>query len=216
MVATFALVASAPLITIAVVLVKLTSPGPAFFRQKRIGQNGEPFILVKLRTMSAAKPGSMVTSANDPRITTIGRWLRRTKIDELPSFWNVIRGDMALVGPRPEVPNYVDLDCSKWKEILSVRPGLADPVTAQLRNEQELLSQVENTDDFYREVLQPYKLDGYLKFVRGKDVRNDLLVLYHTTRAAVLPGSAAPPTLEELRSGKDAASPQLVYEACSR
>ena len=123
------LIAAAPVIALAGAGVATSSGLPVFFRQKRVGRNGRHFTLVKLRTMRVERAGLQVTANDDSRVTAVGRFLRRSKLDELPELWNILKGDMSFVGPRPEVPAYVDLQNPAWKEVLSARPGLTDPVT---------------------------------------------------------------------------------------
>jgi lipopolysaccharide/colanic/teichoic acid biosynthesis glycosyltransferase len=189
-----ALAIVAPLIGIAALAVALTSRGPILFRHQRAGRGGRPFTLLKLRTMHANVGGPEVTARADPRITAVGRILRATKIDELPELWNVVRGDMALVGPRPEALRYVDLSDARWREALSVRPGITDPVTLALRNEETLLQAAErNADEFYRRFLLPYKLRGYCEYLRERTWRRDVDVLRLTIAAIVVPHRAPAP-----------------------
>jgi lipopolysaccharide/colanic/teichoic acid biosynthesis glycosyltransferase len=188
-----------PLLLISAVLIKITSRGAVLFRQKRVGRNGREFTLYKLRTMRSGNKGLLITAATDRRITSLGKFLRKTKIDELPELWNVLRGDMSFVGPRPEVPQLVDLNEPHWQEILQVRPGITDPVTLRLRNEELLLAKVMDKEAFYREVLQPYKLNGYAKFIKRRTWKTDIIVICQTIRAILLPKSAPPPTVEEVR-----------------
>lgn len=124
--------------------------------------------------------------------------MRRYKLDELPQLWNVVRGEMSLVGPRPEVPEYVDTENSLWREILEIRPGITDPVSLRLRNEEQLLASVADKEAFYTEILQPYKLRGWAEYARGKTRRTDLQILVRTLKVIILPKTAAPPTPEEL------------------
>ena len=195
--ATLGLVISAPVLAISAVIIRLTSSGPAIFRQERVGRNGKPFTLFKLRTMKSFS-GALVTASNDSRITPIGKILRCSKIDELPELWNVVRGDMSIVGPRPEVPELVNLENPLWSEILNSRPGLTDPVTLRLRNEEQLLASVADGRSFYRDVVQPYKIRGYLNFLRNRNWITDLRVISGTLRAIVRPTTAVPPTREEM------------------
>ena len=192
------LLLAAPVLAVSAVLIKMGSAGPVFFRQERVGRLGKSFNLLKLRSMMINQGGSMVTAGDDIRITSVGKILRKTKIDELPCFWNVLRGDMSFVGPRPEVPALVDLNDLQWREILTVRPGITDPVTLRLRNEENLLAEIEDKEQFYREVLQPYKLRGYLDHVRNKNWRSDIRIISQTLKTIVLPNTAIPPTTEEL------------------
>ncbi|MGB7201880.1 MAG: sugar transferase [Pyrinomonadaceae bacterium] len=197
--ALFGLVVAAPVLIVCAILIILNSRGPIFFRQKRIGLKGKEFTLFKLRTMAVAKTGRMITSADDFRITSVGRILRKTKIDELPELWNVLRGDMSFVGPRPEVSEFVDLDDPLWQEILEHKPGITDPVTLRLRNEEQLLATVIDKELYYREVLQPYKTRGYAKFVRDKSWKTDLRIIGRTLKAVLLPASVGTPSKEELQ-----------------
>jgi lipopolysaccharide/colanic/teichoic acid biosynthesis glycosyltransferase len=183
------LVAAAPVIGIAALAVVATSGWPVFFRQTRVGRDGKPFTLVKLRSMRASTGGPQVTARRDPRVTAVGALLRRTKLDELPELWNVLRGDMSFVGPRPEVPGYVDLADPVWARILKVRPGLTDPVTLRLRDEEALMETVagEERDRYYRETLQPLKLAGYQQYLERRTSWSDLGVICDTI-LALLPG----------------------------
>src|SRR6266851_4773372 len=174
----FGLVVTSPLLLASAAVVTLTSPGGALFRQKRVGLNGKIFTLYKLRTMRSSNDGPEVTSGNDARITRTGRVLRQTKLDELPTLWNVLRGDMSLVGPRPEVPRYVNLKDPTWQEVLAARPGITDPVTLRLRSEEAMLAQVNgDAEQFYLNDLQPRKLKGYLAYLHERNWRSDLSVL---------------------------------------
>jgi len=175
------LVLSAPLLLLSAVAVMLTSPGGFLFPQKRVGRHGNTFVLYKLRTMRASSTGPQVTSGDDARITQVGKFLRKTKLDELPTLWNVLRGDMSLVGPRPEVPRYFDRTNPRWQVIMEVRPGVTDPVTLQLRDEEALLAEVGgNIEHFYVETLQPMKLDGYVHYLQQRSWKSDLHVFWKT------------------------------------
>ena len=197
--AVFGLIVTIPFLFVFAVLIKLDSRGQILFRQKRVGLNGELFTLYKLRTMAASKPGPMITAEGDQRVTKIGKILRKTKIDELPELWNVLRGDMSFVGPRPEVPEYVDLDDPIWREILTHRPGITDPVTLRLRNEEHLLALVVDKERYYREVVQPYKLRGYANFIRTKSWKTDLRIIGRTLMAVAVPTSVKAPSREEMQ-----------------
>jgi lipopolysaccharide/colanic/teichoic acid biosynthesis glycosyltransferase len=141
--------------------------------------------------MKPSEAGPQVTAGGDRRITGVGRWLRRSKLDELPELWNVLRGDMSFVGPRPEVPAYVDASDPLWREILLVRPGLTDPVTVALRDEESLLKSASDPERYYRETLQPQKLEGYRAYLRRRTWKSDLRVLWQTAGAILRPGLAA-------------------------
>jgi lipopolysaccharide/colanic/teichoic acid biosynthesis glycosyltransferase len=198
--ATIGLVATAPLLIVVAILIKFTSKGPILFRQQRVGLSGSRFTLLKLRTMTVASSGPLITSANDGRVTRLGRPLRRFKIDELPELWNVLRGDMSFVGPRPEVPEFVDLSDPMWKTILTHRPGITDPVTLRLRNEEQLLARVVDKERYYREVVQPLKLRGYYKFVESKSWKTDIRLIFRTLKAVAFPSSVKSPTTDDMRS----------------
>jgi lipopolysaccharide/colanic/teichoic acid biosynthesis glycosyltransferase len=143
--------------------------------------------------------GTEVTARGDDRVTPVGRLLRRTKLDELPELWNVLRGDMAFVGPRPEVPRYFDAADPRWRAVLGARPGLTDPVTLRLRNEEELLAGVAgDREAFYRAHLQPWKLKGYAEYLARRSWRSDLAVLCETARAVLRPASAPAPTIDDI------------------
>ena len=209
--AALGLAVASPLLALAALAVALSSPGPVLFRQERVGRGGRPFTFLKLRTMRHDAGGPGVTAGGDPRVTAVGRLLRRSKLDELPSLWNVVRGEMALVGPRPELPRYVDLDHPDWQAVLAVRPGLTDPVTLALRDEERLLAasaasagSFGGAEPFYRRHLLPFKLAGYRRYLEARSWRSDLAVLARSAWAVVRPASAAPPTLDEIAGGHEA------------
>lgn len=192
------LVLALPVLLIAATLIAATSRGPVLFRQRRTGLGGRPFTLLKLRTMKAAPEGSQLTVSGDGRITPVGRWLRRFKLDEIPQLWNVVRGDMSLVGPRPEVPRYVEPDDPLWRRVLSARPGLTDPVTLRLRDEEALLARAADPEAFYRERLLPWKLRGYCGYLERRSWSSDLGVLGATILAVLRLRRAPLPPLGEL------------------
>ncbi|MGA7990072.1 MAG: sugar transferase [Thermoanaerobaculia bacterium] len=194
------LLATSPFLAIAAAAIRLTSSGPALFRQERVGRFGRPFFLLKLRTMKAGD-GPQVTASGDSRVTTVGRFLRKTKLDELPQLWNVVRGDMALVGPRPEVPAYVDLSDPDWKRILEARPGITDPVSLRLRFEEKLLASAPgDRSEFYRQVMVPFKVRKYLEYQSIRTPWSDLVVLLQTVFSGLFPGLVPPYKLEDLTS----------------
>lgn len=194
------LVGAAPLLALSALAIAVTSPGPVIFRQERVGRKGQTFVLYKLRTMRAVhRGGPQVTAGDDARVTPVGRFLRKVKLDELPELWNVVKGDMSLVGPRPEVPRYVRLEDSMWRVVLEARPGITDPVTLRLRNEEALLAEVRgDREQFYLETLQPYKLRGYAEYLGARSWWSDVKVLWKTCVAVILPGKAPPPAIEEI------------------
>src|SRR5262249_24593600 len=203
-VASTVLIILAPVAALAAVAIALTSRGPVLFKQRRVGQAGRTFSLYKLRTMVASCSGPQVTAADDIRVTRVGSWLRKVKLDEVPQLWNVIRGDMSLVGPRPEVPQYVDLGSESWSFVLQAKPGVTDPVTIRLRNEEQLLMQMNgNREEFYLKTLQPYKLTGYQKYLQRRNWVTDLVVLAETLLAVLMPGKYSPPSIEDILASKN-------------
>ena len=195
------LLVSLPVVAIAAVLVRASSRGPALFRQERVGLGGKSFTLFKLRTMRLSESGPQVTARGDDRITPIGKVLRQSKLDELPQLWNVVRGDMSLVGPRPEVPCYVDLGDPVWNRVLRARPGITDPVTLGLRDEETLLAGIDgDTESFYRERLLPEKLRQYLGYLETRTAWTDVEVLCKTVFAIVFPRRRG--ASKELAAGK--------------
>ncbi len=147
-----------PVVLIAGILVKVHDGGPMFFRQERLGKGGGAFKLIKLRSMSVANKGAAITSANDSRITPIGKWLRLLKLDELPQFYNVLLGHMSIVGPRPEVRKYVEIYPSRFNRLLKHRPGITSEASLAFRHENEILARQENAEQYYIDVLLPEKI----------------------------------------------------------
>jgi len=197
--AAIGLVAVSPMLLLVGLLIELTSSGPMIFKQTRVGRGGRTFNLYKFRTMRVQTQGAQFTAADDDRMTKIGRFLRKTKMDELPELWNVVTGDMSFVGPRPEVPCYVELSNPLWIETLRVRPGITDPVTLKLRNEDVLLASIrEDRERYYLETLQPYKLLGYRKYIQDRSFEGDVVILWETLIAVLLPNSTPPPTFADI------------------
>jgi lipopolysaccharide/colanic/teichoic acid biosynthesis glycosyltransferase len=191
--ASVGLIVTAPVLAASAVAIWAGSSGPVLFRQKRVGKGGRHFDIYKLRTMRTEAAGPQVTARDDQRVTPIGKLLRMTKLDELPELWNVVRGDMSLVGPRPEVPRYVDLADPLWQEVLEALPGLTDPVTVTLRNEEEVMANVDgDREQFYLATLQRYKLIGSAEYLRKRTWKSDLKVLFETIVAIARPRAPAP------------------------
>ena len=185
---TFALIGLAPLWIPALAGVVIEDGFPAFFRQQRVGKDGKPFLLWKLRSMRQTNAGPQITAGGDPRITRVGRIIRKYKIDELPQFWNVVIGDISLVGPRPEVPRYVDLESPVWQRVLSVRPGITDLATLVFRNEEELLASAVDPERFYRETLLPSKLQLNMDYLKNRTWWTDIKLIVMTARYSFFPG----------------------------
>lgn len=192
------LVVSSPFLFLGALLIRVFSPGPVLFRQRRIGEFGKSFELIKFRSMRVENKGAHVTANGDCRVTRVGRLLRKTKLDEMPELWNVARGELSLVGPRPEVPRYVNLDEPLWQKVLEARPGLTDPVTLRLRNEEELLAQQSDPETFYVSTLQPYKLRGYVSYLERRGTWSDVRVLWDTIMAVVVPSRTSLPSISEI------------------
>ena len=170
-----------PMLVIAI-LVRVTSRGPIFFRQTRVGQNMKLFEILKFRTMvvDAEKLGLQLTAGKDPRVTTIGRLLRKTKLDELPQLFNVLRGDMSLVGPRPEVPKYVEMFKPQFERILVMRPGITDLASIKYRDESAILAQASDPEQAYVDSVLPDKLRLAEEYVERSSLGLDLWVLGRT------------------------------------
>lgn len=172
-----------PAFLIISILIKKDSDGPVFFKQERVGLNGKKFQVLKFRTMvaNAEEIGHKITTSCDSRITKSGLWLRKYKADELPQLLNVLKGEMSLVGPRPEVPEYVAFYSEKEKkEILSVLPGVTDRASIEFRNENDLLSGSTDLVKDYREKVLPIKLSYYMQYVKEHSLKGDFLLIIRT------------------------------------
>jgi lipopolysaccharide/colanic/teichoic acid biosynthesis glycosyltransferase len=181
-------------------LVRATSGRPVFYRGRRMGRGGREFEILKFRTMISAQGAVGVTTADDGRITTLGRWLRRSKLDELPQLVNVLRDEMSIVGPRPEDPRFGQQYSGRYAAVLGVRPGITGPAAVQFRHEEELLQAAGATDvdAYYAAAVLPRKLDIDLAYVTHPTLRKDLSILLATARALPTPHPAATMT----RSGR--------------
>ena len=193
-----ALCAAAPVIGVLAVLVKLDSKGPAFFVQTRVGRNRAPLRIFKLRSMVTGNTGPAVTSAGDSRITRVGHWLRMTKLDELPQLLNVVKGEMSLVGPRPEAERYVRLYRPEWEPLLQVRPGITDLASLVFRDEEALLGHALDKERAYVEAVMPAKLKVALEGVERSSPWYDAAIVARTVSAVLkLPGTGQHPALDE-------------------
>ena len=177
-----ALITLAPLLIALALIVKSTSSGPVLFRHERIGRSYVPFDVLKFRTMRSGNAGAQITTADDTRITPVGKILRRYKLDELPQLVNVLRGEMSIVGPRPEVSKYVEMD-ERYAKVLQVRPGLTDPASLKFRHEQELLAAQPDPEPFYVEELLPEKVRLSVDYVENQSMSTDLRLIGETLRA---------------------------------
>ena len=177
------LIALSPLLALAAIAIRLESPGPAFFLQQRVGRHGRHFSIIKLRTMRAARPGEtrQITVGRDPRITRFGHFLRQTKLDELPQLLNVLKGDMSLVGPRPEVPAYIEQYSPEQRAVLlSVRPGMTDFAAIEFSNEAEILASAENPESAYVNEIMPKKFALYQRYVEQRSLALDIALILRT------------------------------------
>jgi len=171
-----------PVFLVIAVLIKLEDGGPVFYRQERIGYKGRPFKIWKFRTMvvNADKLGKPLTVGRDPRITRVGYWLRKFKLDELPQLLNVLLGEMSLVGPRPEVPQYVALYNPEQRKVLDLVPGITDPASIKFANEAELLAEASNPEKFYIEHIMPTKIRLNMEYASHATLWSDILVILKT------------------------------------
>jgi lipopolysaccharide/colanic/teichoic acid biosynthesis glycosyltransferase len=171
-----------PLFLIISFLIKIDSKGPIIFKQVRVGRNGKEFKIYKFRTMvtDAEKLGKQITVGRDPRITRVGYFLRKFKLDELPQLFNVLKGDMSLVGPRPEVPRYTQLYNEEQKKVFTVRPGITDYASIKYRNENEILAKSEDPEKTYIEVIMPDKLKLNLKYIEEQSLWLDIKIIFMT------------------------------------
>ena len=174
------IIALSPLLCAAAIAIHLTSAGPVFFRQTRIGRRGKPFRIFKFRTMVASKaPGApLLTASGDPRVTRVGRWLRATKVDELAQLFNVLKGEMSLVGPRPEIPEYVAVYTAQQKLVMAMKPGITGP--AARMDEEELLVGQADQSRFYLTVIMPAKLKTDLAYCENVRCSTDLKLIFTT------------------------------------
>ena len=172
-----------PVLFIVSLIVKITSSGPVFFCQERVGRDGKKFKLVKFRTMvndAENKGTGPVTIAEDPRITPIGKYFRRWKLDEIPTLWNVLKGDMSFVGPRPDVPGYADKLEGESRRILEMRPGITGPATLKYSSEEKLLAEVSNPKKYNDEVIFPDKLQINLEYMDNWSLWKDIKIIFKT------------------------------------
>ncbi|MFC0252448.1 sugar transferase [Massilia consociata] len=181
------LVMLAPLLLVIALWIKLDSRGPVLYRQQRVGRGGRLFTIYKFRTMQQRPvEGPQLTVGADPRVTRAGRFLRHYKLDELPQLWNVVEGSMSLVGPRPEVPRYVDCyPPAQRRVVLSVAPGITDWAAIRYKDESAILARAADPERAYVEAVLPVKLDYYVRYVNERSFWGDVRILAHTLAAIV-------------------------------
>ena len=175
----------APVFALLAVLILIDDGWPVVFSQERVGAGGKTFRILKFRSMRRESSGRLITAAGDPRVTRVGAVLRKLKLDEIAQFFNVLRGDMSLCGPRPEVPGYVDLNDPVWQAVLRVKPGITDPASLCYLNEEELLAQSDDPERTYRQTILPEKLAISLRYQSTRSLRTDFKLILLTARHSI-------------------------------
>jgi lipopolysaccharide/colanic/teichoic acid biosynthesis glycosyltransferase len=188
---------AAPIMGLIALAVRLHDRGPVFYRQLRVGRHGKLFTILKFRSMRMNNAGSSITSSGDDRITPVGRLLRRYKLDELPQLWNVVRGDMSMIGPRPEVPKFVDESDPVWRAVHRVRPGITDLATLVYRDEEQVLARYADPERGYRETVLPAKLKLNLEYLERRTAARDLKLLALTIRYSFVPAGFHPDRVKD-------------------
>jgi len=176
----FGLLILSPVFLLIAILIKIRMPGPVIFSQKRAGLYGRPFTIYKFRTMTVNHNGSTISILGEKRITPFGAFLRRYKLDELPELWNVLKGDMSFVGPRPDMPEYAERLCGDEQLILKLRPGITGPATLRYSNEEEILSLVSDPQKYNDEVLWPEKVRLNLEYYETRSFMKDIRFIIMT------------------------------------
>ena len=173
-----------PILFLITILIKISSSGPVFYKQVRVGKNNKDFKIFKFRTMhlNADKKGLLTVGGRDPRVTSIGYYLRKFKLDELPQLINVFIGDMSFVGPRPEVRQFVNLYSEIQMKVLNVKPGITDLASIEFRNENEILSKEEDPNQYYIDYIMPKKLEINLKYINQRNLLKDFVVIIKTIK----------------------------------
>jgi lipopolysaccharide/colanic/teichoic acid biosynthesis glycosyltransferase len=179
------LLALSPVLAAAAIAVRASSPGPVLFRQTRVGRGGRRFEMLKFRSMVTGASGPLVTAGGDRRVTGIGRALRRTKLDELPQLWNVLVGHMSLVGPRPEVPRFVERFPEDYARILTVRPGITDFAALEYRDEETVLAGAPDPEAAYVREILPAKIALYHRYLARMSLATDLALVLRTIASLV-------------------------------
>jgi lipopolysaccharide/colanic/teichoic acid biosynthesis glycosyltransferase len=183
-----------PLMIVVAILVKCTSLGPILYLQNRVGRGGKTFRIAKFRSMvaDADRKGPGITASDDPRVTRLGAMLRESKIDELPQLWNVLRGDMSLVGPRPELPAYVAGYTCEQRRVLTVRPGLTDIASIRYRHEEKVLAESDSPEEFYRSAVLPHKLALNIEYIDHMSLSFDTRLIFQTLKCLFEPPPSGP------------------------
>ena len=205
--ATVGLCLLVPVFIVIAGVVKCSDGGPVFFRQRRIGRNAQPFAIWKFRTMvvQAERQGGQITVGVDARVTPVGHWLRKSKLDEFPQLLNVLRGEMSLVGPRPEVPKYVALYSQDQRRVLELKPGITDPSSIKYRDESSILAACGDPERAYVEVIMPDKIRLNLEYAESANLFSDAWMIARTLLRIVLPSSQEPLPTHEVAPQQKAA-----------
>ncbi len=204
------LIVLSPFLLLAGMAIVLEDGWPVFFRQQRVGRGGRLFQLFKFRSMRTCLPGRSITAGDDPRLTGVGRILRKYKVDEMPQLWNVVKGEMSLVGPRPEIPPFVNIDDPVWRAVLQFRPGITDLASLVYRNEEEILGSSSDPESYYRETVLPAKLALNLRYAQARSFRRDMKLILLTVRYSLFPSRFKPAFILDAFpvSGPDGFQPQ--------
>lgn len=183
----FGLVILSPILLLISIFIKIDSKGPVFFKQQRVGKNKKVFEIYKFRTMvtDAEKIGKQITIGNDSRITNVGKFIRKCKLDELPQLLNVLRGEMSLVGPRPEVPRYVELYDEYQEQILLVKPGITDYASIEFRNENDILGKSISPEETYIKDIMPTKIELNVKYIKNISLIEDFKLILKTIEVII-------------------------------
>jgi lipopolysaccharide/colanic/teichoic acid biosynthesis glycosyltransferase len=181
------LILLAPILIVLACIIKLTSKGPVFYMQSRVGKNGKDFKVFKFRSMftDADKKGLLTVGGKDNRITPVGYYLRKYKLDELPQLLNVLKGEMSIVGPRPEVRRYVDLYNAEQRQVLNVLPGITDYASIAYRNENELLGMAANPEEMYVKEIMPKKIELNFSYIHNRNLKEYFTIIWRTVTSTV-------------------------------
>jgi lipopolysaccharide/colanic/teichoic acid biosynthesis glycosyltransferase len=181
------LILLAPILIVLACIIKLTSKGPVFYMQSRVGKNGKDFKVFKFRSMftDADKKGLLTVGGKDNRITPVGYYLRKYKLDELPQLLNVLKGEMSIVGPRPEVRRYVDLYNAEQRQVLNVLPGITDYASIAYRNENELLGMAANPEEMYVNEIMPKKIELNFSYIHNRNLKEYFTIIWRTVTSTV-------------------------------
>ena len=176
----FGLIILSPVFVVIALLIKIKSPGPVLFRQVRTGRYGKPFVINKFRTMVPVHDGNSISVKGQSRITKPGAFLRKYKLDELPELWNVLKGDMSFVGPRPDLPEFTSRLSDENRLILNLRPGITGPATLKYSNEEELLAHVPDPEQYNNEVIWPDKVRINVEYYNNRSFLGDIWIILRT------------------------------------